>query len=483
MMRSISSWAQPARIPSIQVSSRTAQLIPIYSLLSAAGMIARSSVTNRWSTLANSISTLRRRSPISRTSVRRLPTSPSRSVNRVFISARGSPIRLFKSSFRSLTRPVHYSCVLVLPWSILQSLYGPNSYVLAARIREEVHTVWGPHAGRAKPVSGRLDSHSWTSCSIHRTARLPTCSRPRCYGRCGSGGARAGPVRCICMVSALRFSEAGVCCGVRGCFCVIRSVWPTPSAGPAGSLRRLRPRTPRRSSVCSVHGLEAAACVHLDDVLGGPGHPALTAPTVLCSSTRHALRPDRQVKPKGTAPNDALGAATARAPVDIAVAAGSARARVAGRAVAERADGIGGYSRRTGEAEGGRIRSAYSRSTNRFSSWRRTVRIVERDPATDVRRCAQGAQAPPHARGCQPRSLRRRRFAARNGSPAHDLSHVSGRLRRSAGRGGFSVVGEQMTKFGPRGPHGRQRPRCASICRRCEPHIPPSTPPSAAAGV
>ena len=41
-----------------------------------------------------------------------------------------------------------------------------------------------------------------------------------------------------------------------------------------------------------------------------------------------------------------------------------------------------------------------------------------------------------------------------NGSPAHDLSHVSGRLRRSAGRGGFSVVGEQMTKFGPRGPHG-----------------------------
>ena len=59
-----------------------------------------------------------------------------------------------------------------------------------------------------------------------------------------------------------------------GRFCVIRSVWPTPSAGRAGSLRRLRPRTPRRSSVCSVHGLEAAACVHLDDVLGGPGRYA-----------------------------------------------------------------------------------------------------------------------------------------------------------------------------------------------------------------
>ena len=53
-----------------------------------------------------------------------------------------------------------------------------------------------------------------------------------------------------------------------------------------------------------------------------------------------------------------------------------------------------------------------------------------------------------------PRSLRRRTLAARNGSPAHALSSVSGRLRRSAGRGGFSVVGEQRAKFGPRGPHG-----------------------------
>lgn len=52
------------------------------------------------------------------------------------------------------------------------------------------------------------------------------------------------------------------------------------------------------------------------------------------------------------------------------------------------------------------------------------------------------------------RSLRRRTFAARNGSPAHDLSPVSGRLRRSAWRGGFSVVGEQKVEFGPRGPHG-----------------------------
>ena len=54
----------------------------------------------------------------------------------------------------------------------------------------------------------------------------------------------------------------------------------------------------------------------------------------------------------------------------------------------------------------------------------------------------------------RPRSLRRRTLAARNGSPAHALSSVSGRLRRSAGRGGFSVVGEQRAKFGPRGPHG-----------------------------
>ncbi len=53
-----------------------------------------------------------------------------------------------------------------------------------------------------------------------------------------------------------------------------------------------------------------------------------------------------------------------------------------------------------------------------------------------------------------PRSLRRRTFAAGNGSPAHALSSVSGRLRRSAGRDGFSVIGEQRAKFGPRGPHG-----------------------------
>ena len=52
------------------------------------------------------------------------------------------------------------------------------------------------------------------------------------------------------------------------------------------------------------------------------------------------------------------------------------------------------------------------------------------------------------------RSLRRRRFAARNGSSAHDLSHVSGQRRRSAARGRFSVVGGQRAKFGPRGPQG-----------------------------
>ena len=50
------------------------------------------------------------------------------------------------------------------------------------------------------------------------------------------------------------------------------------------------------------------------------------------------------------------------------------------------------------------------------------------------------------------RSLRRRTFAARNGSPAHALSSVSGRLRQSAGQGGFSVVGEQRAKFGPHEP-------------------------------
>ena len=52
------------------------------------------------------------------------------------------------------------------------------------------------------------------------------------------------------------------------------------------------------------------------------------------------------------------------------------------------------------------------------------------------------------------RSLRRRRFAARNGLPAQDLSRVSGQRRRSARRGRFSAVGEPRAEFGPRGPQG-----------------------------
>ena len=54
----------------------------------------------------------------------------------------------------------------------------------------------------------------------------------------------------------------------------------------------------------------------------------------------------------------------------------------------------------------------------------------------------------------RPRSLRRRRFAARNGLPAQDLSRVSGQRRRSARRGRFSAVGEPRAEFGPRGPQG-----------------------------
>ena len=70
-------------------------------------------------------------------------------------------------------------------------------------------------------------------------------------------------------------------------------------------------------------------------------------------------------------------------------------------------------------------------------------------------RVGGGPELIPGASGpAAPRSLRRRTLAARNGSQAHALSSVSGRLRRSTGRGGFSVVGEQRAKFGPRGPHG-----------------------------
>ena len=53
-----------------------------------------------------------------------------------------------------------------------------------------------------------------------------------------------------------------------------------------------------------------------------------------------------------------------------------------------------------------------------------------------------------------PRSLRRRTFAARNWSPVRALSSVSGRFRRSAGRGGFSVVGEPPAEFGLHRPYG-----------------------------
>ena len=71
------------------------------------------------------------------------------------------------------------------------------------------------------------------------------------------------------------------------------------------------------------------------------------------------------------------------------------------------------------------------------------------------------------------------RLRHRNGSPAHALSFVSGRLRRSAGRGRFSTVGEQEAEFVLK---GRQRPPCVSICRCRVPHFPPPTPPSARGG-
>ena len=90
----------------------------------------------------------------------------------------------------------------------------------------------------------------------------------------------------------------------------------------------------------------------------------------------------------------------------------------------------------------------------------RSTRPTTSDPIVQLGMSWRARAAPcrrPYRPGCRaesPRSLRRRTLAARNGSPAHALSSVSGRLRRSAGRGGFSVVGEQRAKFGPRGPHG-----------------------------
>ena len=103
------------------------------------------------------------------------------------------------------------------------------------------------------------------------------------------------------------------------------------------------------------------------------------------------------------------------------------------------------------------------------------------DPGT--RAPGDGAAGLPRTRGDgTPRSLRRRTFAARNGLSAHDLSHVSGRLRRSAGRGRFSAVDEQRAKFGPCGPHGPPE----TVMRVDLPPLwaafSPPTPPSARAG-
>ena len=72
-----------------------------------------------------------------------------------------------------------------------------------------------------------------------------------------------------------------------------------------------------------------------------------------------------------------------------------------------------------------------------------------------------------------------------SGSPAHVLSPVSGRLRRTPGRSGLlSAVGEQKAKFGPRGAHGaatrdRGARRFAVVASRILRIL---TPPSARAG-
>ena len=73
-----------------------------------------------------------------------------------------------------------------------------------------------------------------------------------------------------------------------------------------------------------------------DGVPPGVFAKARALPGAFAGDEREATEPA-----PAAAPNDALGAPTARVPVDIAVAAGSARVRVAWRAVVERADGIG----------------------------------------------------------------------------------------------------------------------------------------------
>ena len=80
-------------------------------------------------------------------------------------------------------------------------------------------------------------------------------------------------------------------------------------------------------------GATAACAGPQDGVPPGVVAKARELPGAFAGDEREPTEPA-----PAAAPNDALGAPTARVPVDIAAAAGSARVRVAGRAVVERAE-------------------------------------------------------------------------------------------------------------------------------------------------
>ena len=107
-----------------------------------------------------------------------------------------------------------------------------------------------------------------------------------------------------------------------------------------------------------------------------------------------------------------------------------------------------GSGRGSGDQQRGRGGTEVRRPSRGF-------RVQHTSPAAARRRPGRGRGITwPAGRAHRARSLRRRRFAARNGLPAQDLSRVSGQRRRSARRGRFSAVGEPRAEFGPRGPQG-----------------------------
>ena len=229
------------------------------------------------------------------------------------------------------------------------------------------------------------------------------------------------------------------------------------SAGFHAASRRYRPMRPRPISDNTTTSPAIAGTIRPQNsepagAASAPERkvdfPCFAPPLVIARAPAHASPGRTATGRSSTSPiPSSSGSAVASTPVDHAARSASARSSPASASRCSTARSRA--ARSPSSSAGAAVPSSTDSSARRAAAMASGSRV--RSP------CALSSTGgTPHApqTSVKARSLRRRRFAARNGSPAHDLSHVSGRLRRSAGRGGFSVVGEQMTKFGPRGPHG-----------------------------